>query len=299
MNILITGGTGLLGRNLCKVLLEEGHVLTVLSRNPDTVPAICGAGVHGMAGLDEWRPDQTFDAVINLAGEPIVDARWTAKRKQALWDSRIALTEKLVQRIAAARYKPGVLLSGSAVGYYGNRGDTGLDESAVPGNDFAARLCIAWERSAHVAEYSGVRVCMLRTGLVLCRPGGLLGRLLPPFKLGLGARLGNGKQWMSWVHIDDYVAMLLGLLHETRASGPYNMTAPQPVTNAEFTAALAATLHRPAPFVIPAVLLKWGMGERASLLLEGQKVLPKRMTEAGFHFSYANLADALHDLLGG
>ena len=229
MHILITGGTGLIGRQLCKALLAEGHQLTVLSRDPDSVPARCGATVHAMAGLDEWHPGRSFDAVINLAGAPIVDARWTARRKQALRDSRVALTEQLVQRIAAARHKPGVLLSGSAVGYYGDRGDAVLDESAAGGEDFAAKLCQAWEEAALGAQILGVRVCLLRTGLVLSRHGGLLGRMLPPFRLGLGARLGGGKQWMSWVHIDDYVAMLLFLLNDSGISGPCNMTAPQPV----------------------------------------------------------------------
>lgn len=297
MHILITGGTGLIGRQLCKALLAQGHELTVLSRNPASVPAKCGAGVHAMAILDEWQTDQAFDSVINLAGEPIVDARWTAQRKQVLWDSRVSLTESLVQRIAAARHKPSVLLSGSAIGYYGNRGDAVLDESAAAGEDFAAMLCKAWEDAARIAESTGVRVCLLRTGLVLSRHGGLLGRMLLPFKLGLGARLGDGTQWMSWVHIEDYVGMLLSLLDNAHASGPYNMTAPQPATNREFTATLAKVLHRPAPFIMPAILLKPVMGERACLLLEGQRVLPKKVMEEGYRFSFANLADALHDLL--
>jgi len=298
VHILITGGTGLIGRQLCRVLLAEGHELTVLSRNPDAVPAKCGANVRAMASLDEWQPDRTFDAVINLAGEPIVDARWTGQRKQALWDSRVTLTESLVRRIAAARHKPGVLLSGSAVGYYGDRGDAVLDESAEAGADFPARLCEAWEAAALVARTSGVRVCLLRTGLVLSRQGGLLGRMLLPFRLGLGARLGNGKQWMSWIHIDDYVAMLLDLLRNEHASGPYNMTAPQPATNREFTATLAKVLHRPAPFIMPAWFLKPVMGERACLLLEGQKVLPHKIESAGYRFAFTNLAVALQDLLG-
>ena len=298
MQILITGGTGLIGRQLCKALLAEGHELTVLSRNPASVPVKCGAGVHALASLAQWQPGQTFDAVINLAGEPIVDKSWTAKRKQALWASRVTLTEELVRRIAAANHRPAVLLSGSAVGYYGNRGDVMLDEAAEVGENFAAQLCKAWEDAARVAESVGVRVCLLRTAPVLSNGGGLLGRMLPPFRLGLGARLGDGKQWMSWVHMQDYVAMVLGLLHDPHAAGPYNMAAPQPVTNAEFTATLAALLHRPALFVAPALLLKLGMGERASLLLEGQRVLPGKMAAAQYRFTFTNLADALRDLLG-
>ena len=297
MHILITGGTGLIGKQLCKALLAEGHELTVLSRNPASVPVKCGTGVHAMATLGEWHSGQTFDAVINLAGEPIVDARWTARRKQVLWDSRVTLTGELVRHIASAGRKPAVLLSGSAVGYYGNRGDAAMYETDDAGEDFPARLCKAWEDAARAAEQAGVRVCLLRTGLILSNKGGLLGRMLLPFKFGLGARLGDGKQWMSWVHIDDYVAMVLKLLHDAQASGPYNMTAPQPATNAEFTASLAKVLHRPALFAAPAPLLKLAMGERACLLLEGQKVLPGKMSAAGYRHQFTNLADAFRNLL--
>lgn len=299
MHILITGGTGLIGSHLCAALLAAGHELTVFSRNPASVPAKCGTGVHAIAALGEWHPGQAFDAVINLAGEPIVDARWTPQRKQVLWDSRVTLTRELVRRIAAAGHKPAVLISGSAVGYYGNRGDSAMYETAEAGEDFPAQLCKAWEGAALDAEQAGVRVCLLRTGLILSRHGGFLGRMLLPFRLGLGARLGNGKQWMSWVHIDDYVAMVLKLLHDARASGPYNMTAPQPASNAAFTAALAKVMHRPALFAAPAPLLRLAMGERACLLLEGQKVLPGKMSAAGYRFQFASLDDALADLLGG
>lgn len=298
MRILITGGTGLIGRRLCKALLTEGHELTVFSRNPASVAQRCGAGVHALAALAAWTPDRVFDAVINLAGEPIVDARWTDQRKQVLRDSRIALTQELVRHIASAEHKPAVLLSGSAVGYYGGRGDEELNEASGPGVDFPARLCIDWEAAALAAEKLGVRVCLLRTGLVLSRDGGLLGRMVPPFRLGLGARLGDGRQWMSWVHIDDYVAMVLRLLHDGQMRGAYNMTAPEPVTNKEFTAALAAVLHRPAPFVAPPSLLRLALGESASLLLEGQRVLPERMQAAGQTIRFAKLESALKDLFG-
>lgn len=297
MNILITGGTGLIGSHLCKVLLAEGHQLTVLSRHPETVATKCGYGVQAIGSLDEWTPERIFDAVINLAGEPIVDAYWSAKRKQTLLDSRVALTQKLVQRITAARQKPAVLLSGSAVGYYGNGGDIGLDESAAAGNDFPSELCKSWEMAASASEQLGVRVCLLRTGLILSKRGGLLGRMLLPFKLGLGARLGDGRQWMSWIHIEDYVAMVLQLLYGGQMHGPFNMTAPNPVTNAEFTQKLAKALHRPALFVAPGFALKLGMGERACLLLEGQRVLPKRLESFGSRFTYPTLESALKNLL--
>jgi uncharacterized protein (TIGR01777 family) len=297
MRILITGGTGLIGRQLCAVLLTQGHELTVLSRRPQTVASKCGEGVHAMAGLDEWTSERVFDAVINLAGEPIVDAYWSAKRKQVLLDSRVRLTEKLVQRIAATQQKPAVLLSGSAVGYYGSGGEMVLDEAMAAGHDFPSELCASWESAARAAEQSGVRVCLLRTGLVLSDRGGLLGRMLLPFKLALGARLGDGKQWMSWVHIDDYVAMVVRLLHDASLNGAFNMTAPAPVTNTEFTQTLAQTLHRPALFVAPSFVLKLAMGERACLLLEGQHVIPKRLQSSGFQFAHPRLDGALLDLL--
>ena len=297
MRILMTGGTGLIGRRLCKALLAEGYELTVFSRNPASVSVKCGAGVHAWASLAEWHPALSFDAIINLAGEPIIDKRWTAQRKQVLWDSRVTLTEELVRRIAAAERKPQVLLSGSAVGYYGNGGDLMLDETSAAGEGYAAELCKAWEEAARVAESIGVRVCLLRTAPVLSNDGGMLARMLPPFKLGLGARLGDGKQWMSWVHIEDYAAMVLRLLRDEQTHGSYNMAAPNPVTNAEFTATLAAALHRPVFFAAPAPLLKLAMGESASLLLEGQRALPKKMEAAHYRFTFPTLAEALCDLV--
>jgi hypothetical protein len=297
MHILITGGTGLIGRRLCQALLAEGHELTVFSRKPDSVAEKCGAGVHAIGSLSEWRPSMAFDAVVNLAGEPIVDQRWTDKRKQVLWDSRISLTEELVRRMSAAERKPAVLLSGSAIGYYGGRGDEVLDETSSAGTDFPARLCVGWEAAAREAESLGVRVCLQRTGLVLSKEGGLLGRMLPPFRLGMGARVGDGRQWMSWIHIDDLIAIMLRLLRDEQMHGPYNVTSPQPVTNAEFTRSLAAVLRRPAPFVAPAALLRLSMGESASLLLEGQRVLPKRLQAAQHRYAHPELANALGDLL--
>lgn len=298
MNILLTGGTGLIGRALCSALAHDGHALTVMSRKPQVVAAKCGPTVRAIGSLAEWPPEQHFDAIINLAGEPIVDAAWTARRKQRLWDSRVTLTGQLVQRIAMARQRPAVLLSGSAIGYYGDSGDAEMDETGKAGSDFAANLCVAWEAAAQKAGALGVRVCLLRTGLVFSTDGGMLAKMRLPFSLGLGTRLGNGRQWMSWIHIDDYVAIVRLLLLHTAAEGPVNMTAPVPVTNAEFTATLAQALHRPAFLAAPAALLKPLLGERSVLLLGGQKVLPRKVAALGYRFAQPALASALESLLG-
>ncbi len=297
MNIFITGGTGLIGRALCKVLLAEGHQISVLSRQPEKVPVLCGANVASMASLDDWQTTHKFDAIINLAGEPIADKYWSEKQKKRLWDSRVTLTEKLVQCIYATEYKPSVLLSGSAIGYYGDQGDAELDESSACGNDFPAHLCSAWEKAALLVKPLGVRVCILRTGLVLSQHGGLLHRMLWPFKLGLGAKLGNGKQWMSWVHIDDYVTMVVRLLNEQNLHDVFNMTAPNPVTNATFTRQLSEAVRRPAVLTAPRTFLKWALGERSVLLLGGQRVLPAKLQALDFQFRYPTLAIALANLL--
>lgn len=298
MRILITGGTGLIGRQLCKALLHEGHELTALSRNPKSVPVKCGQTVKAMQALSEWTPDTVFEAVINLAGEPIIDLPWTEARKQSLWDSRVTLTAELVKCIEHAEQKPKVLLSGSATGYYGDCGSTILDEAAAPASDFGAELCAAWEKAGLKAAESNVRVCILRTGLVLDAAGGLLGKMLLPFKLGLGVRLGSGHQWMSWIHIDDYVAIVLRLLKEPGAIGIFNMTAPKPVTNKEFTETLAKVLHRPALLLAPSLVLKFGLGERAYLLLGGQRAIPAKVQALGCQFVYPELEGALKSLLG-
>lgn len=297
MNIFITGGTGLIGRALCRVLLAEGHQITVLSRQPEKVPALCGAGVLSIASLDAWQTTWKFDAIINLAGEPIADRYWSAQQKQQIWNSRVALTERLVQCIAVLAHQPDVFISGSAIGYYAKQGDVELDESAACGEDFPARLCAAWESAALPAETAGIRVCLLRTGLVLSREGGLLQRLILPFRLGLGARMGKGNQWMSWVHIDDYVNMLVSLLYDATLHGAFNMTAPHPVRNSAFTLKLAGALHRIAILTAPAICLKYLMGERAVLMLEGPRVLPVRIQTAGFQFRYPTLDAALSNLI--
>lgn len=298
MHIFITGGTGFIGRHLCHWLHAKNHTLTVLSRRPDAqVRAICGevAVIHS---LDELTPEHRFDAVVNLAGEPILTLRWTERRKQILWDSRVALTERLVDWIAQAEVKPGVLVSGSAVGYYGDQGDAILDEASPPvEKGFGQRLCAAWEAAAVKAEDHGVRVCRLRTAPVVGKHGGFLARMLPAFKLGLGGRIGSGRQWMSWIHLDDHVRMIEYLLGNSELSGPFNAAAPEPVTNAEFTATLARLLKRPAFMHIPAIGLKLLLGEMSEILLASQRVLPKRLQEAGFEFQFATLEAALKEAL--
>jgi uncharacterized protein (TIGR01777 family) len=297
MRVLITGGTGLIGRRLCAALSARGDSVTVLSRRPQSVSSLCGAGVNAMASLDQWTPELSFDAVINLAGEPIVDARWTEKRQQILRDSRVALTEQLVKKIAQANHLPQVLLSGSAIGYYGIVADQVLNEEANFGRDFSASLCLSWETAAQAASDLNVRCVILRTGLVLDSHGGILKKMLLPFKCALGSRLGDGRQWMSWIHCEDYLNAVLTLLDDTSAAGPYNLTAPQPVTNADFTRSLGRAVHRPALFVAPAWLLRLAMGQRADLLLGGQRVLPERLLARGFHFRYPDLNSALANLV--
>jgi uncharacterized protein (TIGR01777 family) len=296
MRILLTGGTGFIGSALCKSLLARGDELTVLSRNSESVKAKCGAQVKTISTLNEWAADLDFDAIINLAGESIIDAPWTDARKLTLRGSRVALTEHLIKCIERAKHRPKVLLSGSAIGYYGYCGDQTLDESATPARDFSAQLCVDWESAAMRAAGLGVRVCLLRLAPVLGKGGGMLGRMAPAFKLGLGARIGKGTQWMSWIHIDDCVAIMLRLLEDSQAAGPFNLTAPQPVTNRSFTRALSEALNRPAMLVAPACVMRLALQERADLLLGSQRVLPGRLEAMRYHFKYPDVGGALKSL---
>lgn len=298
MHILLTGGTGLIGRALCRHWARQGHQLTVWSRTPQQVEALCGAGVRGVGRLEELG-DEPLDAVVNLAGAPIADRPWTRKRKALLWASRITLTEQLLSWLASRGQKPRVLLSGSAVGWYGDGGERELDEDSIQvTDDFAAQLCGAWEETALRAEDLGIRVVLLRTGLVLAREGGFLKRLLLPFKLGLGGPLGSGRQWMPWIHISDQIALIDFLLQQEQARGPYNACAPTPVRNREFSRALGRELHRPACMPAPAFALRLALGELSELLLGGQRALPTRLQAEGFSFRFTHLDVALADLLG-
>jgi uncharacterized protein (TIGR01777 family) len=298
MHILLTGGTGLIGRQLCRHWLGQGHRLTVWSRQPENVAKICGAQVRGIARLEDLG-QEPVDGIINLAGAPIAARPWTHKRKALLWSSRISLTETLLAWLESREQKPRVLISGSAVGWYGDGGERELTEESPPViDDFASQLCIAWEETAQRAEALGVRVILIRTGLVLSAEGGFLSRLLLPFKLGLGGPIGNGRQWMPWIHIDDQFALIDFLLHRNEASGPYNACAPKPVRNREFAKALGSVLHRPTFMSMPAFALKVGLGELSLLLLGGQRATPVRLLQAGFTFKFTDLRAALDDLSG-
>lgn len=296
MHVLLTGGTGLVGRALCHRLLAQGHKVSVWSRRPERVRELCGAEVKAVGRLEQLDA-VALDAVINLAGAPIADRRWTPERKAQLWSSRVSLTEHLVNWLGGLETKPSVLISGSAVGWYGDGGEAELNEDSPANRQYAHTLCDAWEAAARRAGSHGIRVCLVRTGLVLAPGGGFLQRLLKPFGLGLGGPISSGRQYMSWVHIEDEVGIILHLLKHPECKGVYNATAPNPVSNREFSRALGRALHRPALLPVPGVALKAALGEMSTLLLTGQRVLPARISEAGYAFRHATLDAALDDVL--
>ena len=297
MRILMTGGTGLIGRALCSHWRSAGHEVIVWSRQPERVPALC-SGARGIANLHELADAGPLDAVVNLAGAPIADRPWTAARRQVLWRSRVDLTQELVAYLAQLAHKPEVLISGSAVGWYGDSGERQLDESSPPGAaDFGAQLCLAWEQAALKAEPLGIRVVLLRTAPVLAAGGGMLARLRLPFSLGLGGRLGSGRQWMPWIHLEDEVALIDFLLNHTECRGAFNACAPEPARNADFTRALAGALKRPAVLPAPAWALRMALGDMSVLLLGGQRAVPQQALAQGFRFRYPALGPALAQLL--
>ncbi|HEY0861472.1 MAG TPA: TIGR01777 family oxidoreductase [Pseudoxanthomonas sp.] len=294
MHVLITGGTGFIGQALCAALLQAGHTLSVLTRDPARARAQVPPAARLLATLDEARD---VEAVVNLAGEPLMAGRWNATRKAAFRDSRLGTTRALIGWMARQSVRPRVLVSGSAIGYYGPRGDGALDESAAPGDDFAAHLCRDWETEAMQAEGLDVRTCRVRTGIVLGTGGGALAKMLPPFRLGAGGPMGDGRQWMSWIHREDLIALIQWLLEQDGAGGAYNGTAPEPARNRDFARTLGRVLHRPALLPAPAPLLRLAFGEGARLLLTGQRVLPMHALVEGFRFRFPDLEDALRDLL--
>lgn len=292
--ILLTGATGFIGQALLKAWQGTG-TLAVLTQNSSRATASLGLSPEVVFNDVDAAAAFKPGVVVHLAGAGIAEARWTAKRRAALWASRVDYTRRLVEALSPA--PPERFIAASAIGYYGPAGDTPVDETAPQGMGFAAALCEAWEAESRALEATGAQVCCLRLGLVLGPGGGLLGRLVPPFRLGLGGRIGDGAQGMSWIHRDD----VLGLLSWLRTAAPLpktvNGTAPQPISNTEFTQALGRALHRPTPFPLPAALVKILFGQLGEeLLLGGPRVLPRVAEKAGFRFRFPTLAEALEDI---
>lgn len=298
-HVLVTGGTGFIGSELVKQLLAAGHQVTILSRKPAQAVQSFGQApqLAAVADFAQIAADAAISAVVNLAGSPVVGPRWSAARKQVLRDSRVGTTQRLNAWLAQAAHKPAVLVNGSAIGYYGCRGDEALDENAGTQNEFMSDLCREWEEAAVKAEALGVRVVRLRLGLVF-GPGGAFPKLLLPFKLGVGGRMGDGRQVMSWVHRNDVLAVIARAIANPTMSRAYNMTAPHALTQAEFAALAAKLLHRPNLFVTPACVLELLLGEMAALFTKGQRVVPKRLLDEGYQFEFATLEAALRDELG-
>jgi len=295
MHILITGGTGFIGHHLGVLLLTKGHELTLLSRKPDKARALFGERVTCIDTLNALPDASRIDAIINLAGAPIMGLPWTAARRNSILQSRIGTTNAIVELIARLDTKPHTLISGSAIGYYGI-GEHEVTESATPTTIFQSQLCAQWEAAALKAEQHGVRVCMLRTGVVLGKSGGALPQFALPVKLFAGTVLGTGKQWISWIHLEDMLGLILFALDNPIVRGPLNCTAPNPVTHRSFMRTLANVLHRPLWLWMPAFALRMALGEMAQLLVDGQKVAPAKAIEEGYQFHFPVLEPALRDL---
>lgn len=297
MKILITGATGFVGSTLVS-LLEIDHELLIVSRNPANARQQLGSQHQYLASLEQLHHLDDIDAVINLAGEPIVAKRWSDKQKDKICHSRWDITDKLAELINASTNPPHTLLSASAIGYYGRQGDARLSEDAVPHDEFSHYICQQWEQKALAAKSERTRVCIFRIGVVLAAHGGALAKMLPAFKLGLGGPIGDGNQGMSWIHLRDLVGMILFLLNNHECHGIYNATAPLPVSNRDFSKSLGKALHRPACLPAPAFALKMALGEMADLLVEGQYIVPKHALDDGYRFQFANIDDAFADLFG-
>ena len=302
MRILITGGTGLIGSALVKNLHESGDEITILTRSPernqDTVPNGVRLEKWDAATPSGWgHLVSNVDAIVNLAGEGVADGRWTPTRKKAIMESRINAGKALVAALQAAETKPSVLIQSSAVGYYGPSGDEMLTEHASPGSDFLARVCFDWEASTAGVEQMGVRRPIIRTGIVLSGRGGAFPKMALPFRLFAGGPIGSGKQYFPWIHIDDEVGAIRYLLENENASGPYNLTAPDPPRNKEFVRNLGRAMGRPALMPTPSFALKAVFGEMSTVLLDGQRAIPARLQEDGYNFVYPEALVALRNLV--
>jgi uncharacterized protein (TIGR01777 family) len=295
MRILITGGSGLIGSNLITSL--KPSQITVLTRNVSMAEQILGHKINFLSSLENLTNLDEFDVVINLAGEPIAEKRWSTEQKRVLEQSRWETTEKIVELIKQGEQPPELLISGSAIGYYGRQDDQIIDESfESPHDEFTHQLCERWEFIANQAASDKTRVCILRTGVVLTKRGGALTKMLLPFKLGLGGPIADGKQYMSWIHLEDVINGIIHLIEHRKCQGIYNFTAPKPVTNEVFSKALAKALHRPCVLRMPEIVLRAMMGEMADLIVTGQQVIPKRLQESGYQFTHSDIDTALECL---
>ncbi|AFY71420.1 protein of unknown function DUF1731 [Thalassoporum mexicanum PCC 7367] len=306
MRVVITGATGFIGTRLVEKLHGRGDRLTLLVRDPDKAQQQFPADVFTNLAIVAYTPLQLgewtnvfgdCDGVVNLAGAPIFGQRWSDKVKKAILESRQIGTRRIIEAIKTNQHKPTVLVNGSAIGFYGTDPDKEFDEYSFSGDDFLAEVCKAWEAEADVASELGLRVVKLRTGIVMGN-GGALAKLLPIFQLGAGGKIGNGKQWFSWIHRDDLVDLIMLALDNTQITGSLNGTAPNPVTNAEFTKTLAKAVAKPALLPVPAIALQVILGEASILVLEGQKVLPKKALHNKFSFTYPELEPALMEIVG-
>lgn len=294
--VLVTGATGFIGRALCTALRERGDSVVALTRDARRARRLLGADIEPLERLVDIPETRRIDAIVNLAGEPLAGGLWTSRRKQAFIDSRVNTTQALVSLIARLETKPQVLVNGSAIGYYGERGDETLEEHSDPAPGFMSELCQRWETAAMGAQEQGTRVCLLRTGLVLGADGGLLAPLLLSSRLGMGAVMGSGQQWMAWIHLQDEIGIILYLLDHPTLTGAVNAVAPNPVRQAELMKTLAATLHRPQWLRVPAFALKMS-GEMSVLFLISQRVLPKTALSAGYVFAYPELPAAIEAII--
>ena len=294
---LITGGSGFIGSHLIPKLLSENNTVTVLTRTPAKTLAQFNNTIAVIDDLSALDAHKRFDVIINLAGQGIADKRWSEKVIQQLFDSRLLTTRALVEFMQRAVFKPELFISGSATGFYGLRDDEVLSETASGDSSFSSELCAEWEDEAKAAEALGIRCCYLRTGIVLGN-GGALSKMLPPFKFGLGGPMGSGKQWMSWIHMDDLIGIIGHIVKSPKVSGPVNGTAPNAVTNKEFASALGKALNRPAFIPLPGFVLKLLMGEMGQeLLLSGHRVVPAKISVSGYSFKHEHLESALTDVL--
>jgi uncharacterized protein (TIGR01777 family) len=301
MHVAIAGGSGLIGRALAVELVNHGHTVTVLSRDPAAVsplpPGMRAEAWDARSVEAAVRQVELAGAIVHLAGEDIAGGRWTRSRKRRILESRLVAGSALAKAVMSSPRRAAVFVQASAVGYYGPRGDEEVTEESAPGNDYLAHLVVQWEGATAGVEAVGVRRAIVRTGLVLAQHGGALERMLPFYRLGLGGPLAGGRQYLPWIHLVDVAGAIRFLIENDEARGPFNLTAPHPVTNAQFNAALGRVLHRPAKLPIPGFALRLAFGEMSTVLIDGQRAVPARLMRLGYAFRFTDLETALRDVL--